>query len=202
MVDGVVNDVSLMVLAITLAWVAGYRAYLAAFALGFGALMGWAQLPAGLEVLQSPWVLAVSGVLMIVEFSADKIPGVDSISDLVNTLVRVPSGALLAAGVMAPESGELSATWLAAGAGSAFAAHAMKSGTRLLINASPEPVSNVLTSSVEDAGALSALLLVISYPWVALAIAVSIPLGLALLAVWVVRRLSAARGRSAATSSR
>ncbi len=202
MVDGVVNDVSLMVLAITLAWVAGYRAYLAAFALGLGSLLGWVELPAGLEVLQSPWVLAVSGVLTIVEFTADKIPGVDSISDLVNTLVRVPGGALLAAGVMAPDTGELSAAWLAAGAGSALAAHALKSGTRLLINASPEPFSNVATSTVEDAGALSALLLVISYPWVALAIAVSIPLCLALLAVWVVRRLATVRGRSAAPSSR
>lgn len=191
------SDVGLMVLAITLAWLAGYRVYLTAFSLGLASLAGAVELPSALQVLQSPWVLALSGGLTLTEFFADKIPGVDSLSDLVNTLVRVPGGALLAAGVMAPESGDLSAAWLGVGAGSALAAHALKSGARLLINTSPEPASNLLTSGVEDVGAVSALLLAFNYPWLALAIAVCIPVGMALLLVWVVRRLGRGRRRQA-----
>lgn len=187
------SDVGLMVLAITLAWLAGYRVYLTAFSLGLASLAGAVELPPAMQVLQSPWVLALSGGLTLIEFFADKIPGVDSLSDLLNTLVRVPGGALLAAGVMAPESGDLSAAWLGVGAGSAFAAHAIKSGARLLVNTSPEPASNLLTSGIEDVGAVSALLLAFSYPWLALAIAVCVPLGMALLLVWLLRRLG--RGR-------
>lgn len=192
------SEVGLMVLAITLAWLAGYRVYLTAFGLGLASLAGAVELPPALQVLESPWLLTLSGALTLTEFFADKIPGVDSLSDLINTLVRVPGGALLAAGVMAPESGDLSAVWLGAGAGSAFAAHALKSGARLFINASPEPASNLLTSGVEDIGAVSALLLAFHYPWLALAIAVCIPLGLALLLVWIVRRLGRARRAHAA----
>jgi len=182
-------ELGMVLVAITLAWLAGFRVYLTAFALGLAGAVGWSELPPALQVLQSPWVLLLSGALTLAEFSADKIQGVDSLSDLVNTLVRVPGGAFLAAGAMAPEAGELSGAWLGGGAALALLAHALKSGTRVAVNASPEPFSNVLNSGVEDVGAASALLLVLSYPWLALLIALSVPIGLALFVAWVVRRL-------------
>jgi hypothetical protein len=94
-------------------------------------------------------VLGVSGVLALVEFFADKIPGVDSGWDLLHTLARVPAGAFLAAASLSPD-GDLGAGMLATGAGVALASHLLKSGTRAVLNTSPEPVSNWTASVAED----------------------------------------------------
>src|SRR5207342_237258 len=116
-----------------------------------------------LHVAQSPWVLGVSGVLAGAEFFADKIPGVDSGWDLLHTLLRVPVGAFLAAATLSPD-GHLGASALAVGAGMALATHAMKAGTRAVINASPEPLSNWTASLGEDALSLAGLGLAFSHP--------------------------------------
>ncbi len=190
-------DSALVALALTLAWLAGIRVYLTVLALGLATRFGAVELPPLLEVCGSPWVLGTAALLTVVEFSADKIPGVDSFWDLLQTLVRIPAGALLAAGAATPEGMELSGLWLGIGAGSALASHGLKLGTRLLVNASPEPVSNWLSSGSEDVAALGSLLVVLSNPWLALLIAVAIPLSLALLLWWMIRRWLRAR-RSAA----
>src|SRR5574339_275266 len=119
--------------------------------------------------MQSPWVLGVSGALAATEFFADKIPGVDSMWDLLHTLLRVPAGAFLAASAMSPD-GELGAGMLATGAGVALTSHLLKSSARALLNTSPEPVSNWTASVTEDVAVVGGLSLVFAYPWVALSI--------------------------------
>ena len=133
------SEVHLFVIGILLAWMAGIRVYLTVFGLGVAGAMGWLDLPPALQVTQSWWVLGTSGALALTEFFADKIPGVDSGWDLLQTLARVPAGAFLAAATLSPD-GQLGAGALAAGAGVALTSHLLKSGSRALLNSSPEPV--------------------------------------------------------------
>jgi len=158
-----VPDAPLFALGLALACLAGVRAYLTVFGVGLAALLGWMAVPEGLEVLTSPWVLITAGALAVIEFAADKIPGVDSAWDLLNTLVRVPAGAFLASAAFAPP-GEWSATAALVGGSAALATHALKSGGRLAINASPEPVSNWMASSTEDAVVIAGLGLALLAP--------------------------------------
>jgi uncharacterized membrane protein len=122
------TEAHLFVIGILLAWLAGIRVYLTVFGVGLAGLLGWVELPPALQATESWWVLGTSAALAITEFFADKIPGVDSAWDLVQTLARVPAGAFLAAATLSP-NGELSGTALAAGAGVALASHGLKSGT-------------------------------------------------------------------------
>ncbi|WP_435594095.1 DUF4126 domain-containing protein [Proluteimonas luteida] len=182
------SEAHLFAIGILLAWLAGIRVYLTVFGIGLAGALGWLDLPPALAATESPWVLGVSGALALVEFFADKIPGVDSGWDLLQTLARVPAGAFLAAATLSPD-GDLGAGMLAAGAGVALTSHVLKAGSRLLLNASPEPVSNLAASSTEDVVTLSALALAFAYPWLALALVVGIGLLCALLLWWVLRRV-------------
>lgn len=186
------SDAYLFATGVLLAWLAGVRAYLTVFGVGVAGALGWLDLPPALEATTSPWVLGVSGSLALVEFFADKIPGVDSGWDLLQTLARVPAGAFLAAAALSPD-GELGAGMAAAGAGVALTSHAFKAGTRLLLNASPEPFSNVAVSTAEDGVTLGALGLILVSPWLALALVLGAALLLALALAWVMRRLRRAR---------
>lgn len=182
------SEAHVFALSLVLAWLAGVRVYLTVFGVGIAGLMGWMELPTALEVTQSPWVLGVSGALALAEFFADKIPGVDSGWDLLHTLLRIPAGAFLAAAALSPD-GELGAGALATGAGVAFASHALKAGTRALVNTSPEPVTNWAASATEDAAVVGGLALVFSHPWIALALVVALSLAIALPVWWIWRRL-------------
>jgi len=159
-------EAPLFALGLALACLAGVRAYLTVFGVGIAALLGWMPLPAGMEVVTSPWVLGTAGALAVVEFFADKIPGVDSAWDLVNTLARVPVGAFLASAAFSPE-GEWSVAAAVLGGAAALSTHALKSSTRVAINASPEPVSNWVASGTEDALAVGGLTLTVLAPIVA-----------------------------------
>lgn len=183
------NEAQLFALGITLAWLAGIRAYLTVFGLGLASVMGWMELPTAMQVCESPWVLGTAGVLALVEFGADKIPGVDSGWDLLQTVLRIPAGAFLASAALAGAEGELSLGWAAAGAGAAMASHTIKSSTRALINTSPEPLSNWAASATEDVVALSALGLAFSHPWLALLLVLSVGIGLLLAVLWLLRRV-------------
>lgn len=189
------NEAQVFALGVTLAWLAGIRAYLTVFGLGIAGWFGWLELPGALELCQSPWVLGVSGVLAAVEFFTDKIPGVDSGWDLFQTLLRVPAGAFLASAALAGPEGEMSLGWAVAGGGAALLSHTLKSGTRALINASPEPVSNVVTSVGEDTVALGTLALVFAHPWLALGLLLVLTLGVALGVWWLARRVWRWRAR-------
>ena len=183
------TDAHIYVIGILLAWMAGIRAYLTVFGVGLAGLMGWVDLPPALAPTQSWWVLGTSGALALAEFFADKIPGVDSVWDLLQTLARVPAGAFLAAATLSPD-GQLGAGALAAGAGVALVSHGLKSGTRALLNTSPEPASNWVASAAEDTVVVGGLALAIAHPWIALLLVVGASLLGALLVWWVWRTLS------------
>ena len=187
------TEAHIFALGLALACLAGVRAYFTVFGVGLAGLMGWVELPSALEVTMSPWVMGTAGALAVVEFAADKIPGVDSGWDLLQTLARIPAGAFLAAATLS-DDGQLSGSALALGGGAALGTHLLKSGTRALINASPEPVSNWAASAGEDGAALGAMTLVFIYPWAALALL----LAGALFVAWVARWVWRVSGRAAA----
>jgi Domain of unknown function (DUF4126) len=177
--------------ALALAVASGLSVYGAAFVTGLAIRLGWVQLSAGwapLAVLADPVVLSVAGVLFAVEFLADKIPVFDSAWDAVHTVIRPVGGALLATralGELSPGA-EIVALLLLGGA--TLTTHAAKATTRLVVNASPEPVTNVVVSLVENGLVAGAVWLALAHPLVALAAAL-VALALALiLTVWLARR--------------
>ncbi|MFZ7096010.1 DUF4126 domain-containing protein [Luteimonas dalianensis] len=182
------SEAHLFAIGVLLAWLAGIRAYLTVFGVGLAGALGWLDLPEALQVTTSPWVLGISGVLALLEFFTDKIPGVDSAWDLLQTLARVPAGAFLAAAALSPD-GELGAGMLATGAGVALGSHVLKAVSRAMLNTSPEPVSNLAVSTSEDAVVVGALALALASPWLALALVLTIGIGSALVVWWVWRRL-------------
>jgi hypothetical protein len=176
----------LIALASVLGFASGIRLYAVLFAVGFAGHSGWVELPGALTILQHPAVLIASAAMMAVEFGADKVPGVDTVWDMIQTLIRIPAGAALAAGAL----GSLdSATWtvVAAILGGSLAAtsHLTKAGTRAAVNTSPEPFSNVAVSLAEDLGVLGLLVLAIAYPLVAAGVVVV----LVMLAAWLLPKL-------------
>ena len=182
------SEAHLFAIGVLLAWLAGIRVYMTVFGIGLAGAMGWLDLPQALQVTQSPWVLGIAGALALVEFFADKIPGVDSGWDLLHTLLRVPAGAFLAASAMSPD-GHLGAGMLATGAGVALTSHLLKSGSRLVLNTSPEPISNWTASATEDTAVVGGLALAFVHPWLALALVVAISVLFAGLVWWLWRKL-------------
>ncbi|HYD95977.1 MAG TPA: DUF4126 domain-containing protein [Noviherbaspirillum sp.] len=148
-----------------LSWASGIRLYMTLFVAGWFGRAGWVELPESLQVLESPWVMAVTGALLLVEFLADKIPGIDSGWDAIQTFIRVPAGAVLGAAAL----GQMGTEWttIAAILGGTFAAgaHLTKAGSRALINTSPEPFSNWAASFTEDMAVLGGLWAAFFYPW-------------------------------------
>lgn len=191
------TEAHIFALGLALACLAGVRAYFTVFGVGLAGLMGWVELPSALEATMSPWVMGTAGALAVVEFAADKIPGVDSGWDLLQTLARIPAGAFLAAATLS-DDGQLAGSALALGGGAALGTHLLKSGTRALINASPEPVSNWAASAGEDGAVLGAMSLVFIYPWAALALLLGVLLAGALFVAWVARWVWRVSGRAAA----
>ena len=177
----------LLAIAAALGWASGLRLYLVVFLTGLAGALGWVELPAGLRVLQHPAMLGVSGVMLFVEFFADKIPGLDTLWDLVHTLVRIPAGAALAAAVFGADH----ETWMAMAAlmGGTLAAtsHVAKTTTRAAINTSPEPFSNVLMSLAGDSVVPVALWLSWEHP-VAFFTALAVALVVMLALIWVLGR--------------
>src|SRR5450755_3902548 len=160
----------LIALATALGWASGIRLYAVLFIVGAVGYAGWFDLPQHLQILAHPMVLAASGFMVFAEFFADKIPGFDTVWDLIHTVIRIPAGAALAAGVF----GDYPPAWTIAAAilGGTLAAgsHFTKAGTRAVINTSPEPVSNWVASFGEDLLAGGLVYLALAYPFVALAL--------------------------------
>jgi hypothetical protein len=147
----------LLAVAAALGWASGLRLYLVLFLTGLAGTLGWVELPPGLQVLQHPAMLGASGLMLFIEFFADKIPGVDTLWDVVHTLVRIPAGAALAAAVFGADQ----STWaiVAALLGGTLAAtsHLAKASTRAAVNTSPEPFSNIALSLLGDGAVPAAL---------------------------------------------
>ena len=175
----------LIALAAALGWASGMRLYAVLFIVGGLGYLGWFDLPPHLAILAHPLVLCASGFMVFVEFFTDKIPGVDTLWDVVQTLVRIPAGAALAAAVF----GDSPPAWTFAAAivGGTLAAssHFTKAGARLAINASPEPFSNWAASFGEDLLVGVLLYLALAHPIALLAV---LALLLAL-AAWLLPKL-------------
>jgi hypothetical protein len=179
------DTLQLLALAAALGFASGLRLYAVLFIVGGIGYLGLVELPAGLNILTHPFVLAASGFMCFVEFFADKIPGVDSLWDVVQTFVRVPAGAALAAGVFGDAS---SASMLAAGIlGGTLAAgsHLAKSGSRAVINTSPEPFSNWTASFGEELAVGTLLWLAFAHPVAALVVVAV----LVALSVWLIPKV-------------
>lgn len=159
------DTLSLLALGLGAAWASGINLYAAVLLLGGLHAVGLIPLPPDLEVLSHPAVLIVAGFLYVVEFIADKVPGVDSMWDAVHSFIRIPAGALLAAGAIGSygEGYEVAAALLAGGA-LAATSHAAKASGRLVVNTSPEPFSNWAVSFVEDLLVLGGLFLALFKP--------------------------------------
>lgn len=156
----------LMVLAAALGWASGIRLYLVVLLVGLAGYLGWVPLPGGLHLLAHPGVIAASGFMVVAEFLADKVPGVDSLWDAVHTVIRIPAGAALAAGLFTADYQAMAVIAALLGGGLAATAHATKATTRAAINTSPEPFSNVGASLVEDAMVPTGLWLSVAHPLV------------------------------------
>jgi len=176
-----------LALAVALAWGAGLRLYAVIFLFGLAHSLGWWTLPTHLEVLAHPLVIGVAGFMAIVELLADKLPLLDTLWDGLHTFVRIPAGAALAAAVFG-DAGAAAAVAAALLGGTLTATtHFAKSGTRAAVNASPEPLSNLMVSSAEDLMVPAGIWLAIQYPLVFLALA-AIFVVLAVLAIRLLLR--------------
>ena len=189
------NAVELIALAASTSLLAGWRLYLVTLVTGLAMKLGWIALPEqlhALDILTNNWLLAAAAVGTFAEFFADKIAWVDSAWDAIHSVIRPLGGALLSMAVI--DSGD--ATWQVAsfllGGGAAFVAHAGKAGARTLVNASPEPFSNVAVSTAEDVATAGLLWAAYEYHYAAAGIALfllALTVGLLLLARRVIRKL-------------
>jgi len=154
------------ILALTMgaAWASGINLYAAIFMLGFMGMSGNIDLPPGLEVLANPMVLFAAGAMYVVEFFADKIPGVDSGWDSIHTFIRIPAGAMLAAGAVGEVDPAVAVAAGILGGGLTAVTHATKAGTRVLVNTSPEPFSNWTVSIAEDIAVIGGLWTALNHP--------------------------------------
>ena len=156
--------VGTIALALGASWASGLRLYAVVAALGLLGRYGGLALPGSLGVVTQPWIIALAGVLFCAEFVADKVPLVDSAWDAVQTFVRIPAAAVIAAAAFGDFAPGVQAVALLLGGGVALSAHGAKAATRLAVNASPEPFSNVAVSTAEDGLVLGALSLAILAP--------------------------------------
>lgn len=167
--------VEILGLAASLSLLAGWRLYLVVFATGLAMYSGWLDMPdklQSLDVLANPWVMGISGVAAVAEFLADKVAWLDSAWDSVHTLIRPIGGALLALTIVDPSDPLYQVIVFLLGGGAALLSHGAKAGTRVAVNASPEPVSNVVTSTTEDVVTGGLLYLVLADPMTAGIVAV------------------------------
>jgi len=174
---------------------AGVNLYATVATLGLLQRFGLAELPGELGALSEWWVIGLAAGLYLVEFLADKIPVVDSLWDNVHTVIRPVGGALLASralGELSPAAEVLALLLLG---GATLATHAAKASTRLVVNASPEPVSNVLISLLENGLVAGVVWMALAHPLVALAVGLVLVAGAVLLTVWLARRAIGALGR-------
>ena len=187
------DTAGLLAIAAALGWASGLRLYAVVFLTGLAGALGWVELPAGLQVLQSPLMLGASGFMLFVEFFADKIPGVDSLWDAIHTLVRIPAGAALAAAVFGADQQSWALAAALLGGTVAATSHLAKATTRAAVNTSPEPFSNIALSLLGDGVVPASLWLSWAHPTIflaALAVALVVMLGLIVVFAKFLRRLA------------
>jgi len=160
------DTVQIIALTMGTAWASGINLYAAVFMLGYLGSTGHILLPAELEVVTDPLVMFSAGLMYCIEFFADKTPGVDTAWDTVHTFIRIPLGAVLAMGAVGDTTPVVELAAFLVGGSLTAATHATKAGSRILINTSPEPISNWVASISEDLMVIAGLWTAINHPWV------------------------------------
>ena len=163
---GTIETIALMM---GVGWASGLNLYAAVATLGLLGVSGNIDLPPTLLVVQEPLVIGAALLMYCVEFFADKIPGVDTSWDAIHTFIRIPAGAVLAAGAVGEVSAGAQFAAALVGGGIAAGAHATKAGSRAFINLSPEPVTNWTASVAEDAMVIGGIWAALHQPWIFLA---------------------------------
>ena len=179
------SAVELIALASTVSLLAGWRLYLVTFAVGLAMKFGWIALPEqlrALDVLANNWIIGMAGLGALAEFFADKVAWVDSRWDAIHSVVRPVGGALLSMAIIDGGDPAWQVGSFLLGGGAALIAHAGKAGARAMVNASPEPFSNMVVSTGEDVATAGLLALAIANPVAAALIAII----LVILSIWLV----------------
>ena len=181
------HETLMATLALTMgaSWASGINLYAVLLVLGLGSATGNIALPNELAVLAHPGVIGAAAIMYLVEFFADKIPGFDSLWDAIHTFVRIPAGAMLAAGAVGDVSTGMEIAAGILGGGAAATSHATKAGTRMMINTSPEPVTNWTASVSEDFLVLGGLWAALNHPLIFLGL-FTVFIGLA---IWLLPKL-------------
>ena len=174
-----------LALTMGLAWASGINLYATLLTLGFLANTGNIVLPPNLQIVADPMIMVAAGVMYFIEFFADKVPGVDSGWDTIHTFIRIPAGAMLAAGAIGDLNPAVQLAAAILGGGLAAGTHATKAGTRVLINTSPEPFSNWVASISEDIAVIGGVWACINHPVLFL---IALALFIALM-IWLLPRI-------------
>jgi len=153
-----------LALTMGLAWASGINLYATLFTLGYMANTGNIDLPTDLQIVANPMVMGAAGFMYCVEFFADKVPGVDTAWDSLHTFIRIPAGAMLAAGAVGDLNPAIEITAAILGGGLAAGTHITKAGSRVLINTSPEPFSNWTASIGEDIAVIGGVWACLTHP--------------------------------------
>lgn len=183
--------IELLGLAGSISLLSGWRLYLTVFAVGLARYMNWIDLPdnfAMLNILANPWVMGAAAIGAIAEFFADKVAWLDSVWDTVHTVVRPVGGALLAMSVVSAQDPAWQVVAFLLGGGAALLSHGAKAGTRAVVNASPEPFSNIAVSTGEDIATTGLLVLALANPVAAVIIAVVMLIAI-IVVLYYLRRL-------------
>lgn len=180
--DQIIRTIALM---LGVGWASGLNLYAAILMLGFLGATGNVALPPELQVLTSPLVIVAAAVMYLVEFFADKVPGVDTGWDTIHTFIRIPAGALLAAGAVGPVNPAVAVAAALLGGGMAALSHTTKASTRVLINTSPEPFTNWTASVTEDVMVFGGIWAALHHPWLFLLLLTAF----VLLAIWLLPKI-------------
>jgi Domain of unknown function (DUF4126) len=168
-----VDPLATLATALGSAWLSGVNLYATVMTLGLLQRFGLADLPGELGALAEWWVIALAGALYLIEFLADKIPGVDSVWNAVHTFIRVPAGAILAAAAFADFPPSVRIAALLIGGGVALGAHGSKAATRVAVNTMSMPGANIVLSLAEDVVAFGAAVLMVFHPFVVLCLVIA-----------------------------
>ena len=158
------HTIEIIALTMGVAWASGINLYAAIFMLGYLGNTGHVALPSDLMILTDPLVISAAGLMYCIEFFADKVPGLDSAWDSIHTFIRVPAGAILAMGAVGETSAVVELVAFILGGTLAASSHVTKTGSRMIINTSPEPASNWTASVVEDVSVFAGLWIAMQSP--------------------------------------
>jgi len=175
----------IIALSMGAAWASGINLYAAILMLGYMGTTGNIDLPPDLQVLSNPMVMIAAGAMYCIEFFADKVPGVDTGWDVLSTFIRIPAGAILAAGAVGDVGSGAQLAAAIAGGTLATGSHITKAGTRVLINTSPEPVTNWFASAGEDVAVIAGLWTALYHPALFLVLLVLF----ILLSIWLLPKI-------------